>query len=176
MIKRIGIFGGSFNPPHKGHVEICRHIFKRNDVDQIWIVPCFKHPFDKDLAVYEDRIIMCRFAFSEFFGRVKISDVEKILGDVSYTVRTLDYFKARYPDNKYFLIMGSDTAEDAPTWKEAGRLRTLASIIEVPRGDSSPISNISSTDVRSAIKFGNKFAELVPRDVAVYIVTHGLYG
>jgi len=175
-MKRIGIFGGSFNPPHKGHVDICRYVFSLNQIDNIWVVPCFVHPFDKELAPFEDRITMCKFAFSEFFGRVKISDVEKALGGMSYTVRTLEYFKERYPDNKYYLIMGSDTAVDAPTWKEANKIKNLAKIIEIPRGDTSPISNISSTDVRNAIKFGNKFADMVPRDVAVYVVTHGLYG
>jgi nicotinate-nucleotide adenylyltransferase len=174
-MKRIGIFGGSFNPPQKGHVEICRHLLSKNLVDQIWVVPCFKHPYDKKLAPFADRVTMCRFAFTEFFGQVKISDAEKVLGGMSYTIKTLEYFKEHYPDNKYFLILGSDTAEEAPYWKDADKISALAKIIAVPRGFGSFIPNVSSTDVREAIKIGRKFSDMVTKEVAVYIVTHGLY-
>jgi len=175
MRKRIGIFGGSFDPPHKGHVEICRHLLVKNDVDEIWAVPCFMHPYNKVMAPFKDRVMMCKFAFEEFGGRVIISDAEKKMGDVSYTINTIEHFTERYPEYKFYFIVGSDTAKDAAKWKDSEKINSLIQLIRVPRGPDSLIPDISSTDVRNCIKNGKSFKELVTRQVAVYIVTHGLY-
>ncbi len=175
MRKRVGIFGGSFDPPHMGHVEICRYLLDHNDVDEIWVVPCFKHPFMKAMAPFEDRLMMCRFAFGQFGNKVKVMDVEKRLGDISYSLRTVEHLQGENPDIKFSLIMGSDTAKDTSSWKDAEKIRGIVPFLTVPRGPKSHIPDISSTNVRNCIKDGKRFVELVPTDVAVYIVTHGLY-
>lgn len=175
MRKRIGIFGGAFDPPHKGHVEICRYLLKNNDVDEIWVVPCFKHPFNKEMSTFSDRITMCRFAFAGFQGKVAVSDVESRIGEVSYTINTVEYLLGHEADKKFFLILGSDTAKDAVSWMDSARLRSMIQFITVPRGPASPIPDISSTEVRDNIKMGRSFIDLVPKEVAIYIVTHGLY-
>lgn len=176
MRKRIGIFGGSFNPPHKGHVEICRILITNNDVDEIWVIPCFKHPFAKELAPFEDRLNMCRFAFTNSTQRTRVLDVEKKLGGISHTVTTLEYLQHHHPDYKFYLIMGSDTAAEAKLWKDADKIASLVQFLPVSRGPQSKIPDISSTDVRMAIKNGKPFKDLVPNEVAIYIVTHDLYG
>lgn len=175
MRKRVGIFGGTFDPPHKGHVEICRYLLKNNDCDEVWIVPVFDHPYAKKCASFDDRITMCRFAFGSLGGKVKVLDTERQLGGISFTINTVSHLQSEHPDIKFSLIMGSDTLAESRGWKDADKLRGLVPFLMVARGEHSEIPNISSTDVRNCIKNGEKFADLVPQDVAVYIVTHGLY-
>lgn len=175
MATKIGIFGGSFNPPHKGHVEICRYLLSQNAVDQIWVVPCYKHPFDKELAPFEERVTMCKLAFGEFFGKIKISDIERTLGGVSYTVKTLEHLRESHPGNEFHLIVGSDAAKESTTWKEASKLSELAKLLEVPRGTNSPIPDISSTDVRKAVRSNKNISGLVTKEVAEYIISRKLY-
>ncbi|OGQ49633.1 MAG: hypothetical protein A3I09_01730 [Deltaproteobacteria bacterium RIFCSPLOWO2_02_FULL_47_10] len=175
MRKRVGIFGGSFNPPHKGHIEICRYLLNHNDVDEVWVVPCFKHPFGKELAPFNDRLTMCKFAFGGFEKSVRVSDIERTLGDISHTVKTLERLLQDYHDYKFFLIVGGDTTEESVMWHDAEKIRQLVQFITLPRGSESMIPDISSTNVREAIRHGRKFSDFVTREVAVYIVTHGLY-
>lgn len=175
MRKRIGIFGGSFNPPHNGHVEICRYLLDKNDVDEVWVIPCFKHPFEKGLAPFADRMTMCRFAFATFGSKVKVKDVEAKIGETSYTINTIEHVMAGHYDHKFYLVMGSDTAKEAFSWKDSEKLRGLIQFITLPRGPASPIPNVSSTDVRDAIAREKSFKEMVPKEVAVYIITKGLY-
>jgi nicotinate-nucleotide adenylyltransferase len=175
MRKRIGIFGGSFNPPHRGHIEMCRHLLENNDVDEIWVMPCFKHPFAKEMAPFEDRMTMCKFAFGEFHKKVKIVDIERKLGSVSYTLETVEYLQHHFPREKFFLIMGSDTVEEFSKWKDYQKIKLIIQTIQIKRGAGSNIPDISATEIRESIKKGRKFTELVSREVAVYIITHGLY-
>lgn len=173
--KRIALFGGSFNPPHVGHVEICQYLLDRGDCDEIWIIPCFQHPFGKSLAPFEDRLTMCRFTFQEFMSKVRVLDVEKRLGGMSHTVKTIQHLKIKYPNTKFMLIMGSDISEERSEWKDFDKIKEMVEVIEVPRGPDSPITDISSTEIRRRIQDGEKYVDLVPLPVAVYIITHGLY-
>lgn len=175
MRKRVGIFGGSFNPPHNGHVEVCRYLLRNGDVDEIWVVPCFNHPYGKELAPFADRMAMCRFAFNEFRSKVRVSDAESKLGDISYTVDTVRHFQGINPYFKFYFIVGSDTLDDINMWKGSLELRSMIQFVSVPRGGDSPIPDISASNIRDCIKRGKKFTELVPKEVAIYIVTHGLY-
>lgn len=175
MRQRIGIFGGSFNPPHNGHVAICKYLLSKNDVDEIWVIPVYRHPFGKQLVEFDDRMMMCKFAFGEFQGKVKILDVEKKLGNMSYTIDTIEHLQEQHPNNKFYLVMGKDSSDEASLWKDAKKLETMVQFITVPRGPTSFIPDISSSTVRDTIHNHGKFADLVPREVAVYIVTHGLY-
>lgn len=175
MHKRIGILGGSFNPPHKGHVESCRYLLENNDCDQIWIIPCFKHPYGKELAPFKDRLTMCRFAFGEFGSRVRVTDIEEKIGGISHTIKTVQYIQQHNQRDTFYLITGEDIKRETKFWKDSAKLRSLIKFITIPRGEKSPIPNISSTEIRQNIKQGRKFTDLVTREVAVYIVTHGLY-
>ena len=173
--KRIALFGGSFNPPHLGHVEMCRWLLDRGDLDAVWVIPCFLHPFEKPLVSFEDRYAMCLFAFSPLGRRVLVIDVERELGGLSHTVRTIKYLAQKYPRYVFQLVTGSDAAAETPAWKDAEEIQKLVSMITVPRGTPSPIPDISSHQVRECVHARQPFAHLIPKSVAVYIVTHELY-
>lgn len=173
--RRVAIFGGSFNPPHLGHREIISWVFARGIVDEVWVVPCFRHPFGKVLEAFEHRISMCRLAFGGLSLPVRVLNVEGQLGGISYTLRTLEHLKGLYPDIRFSLITGEDVQHEVKLWKEYDRIRDLSDIISIPRGPVSPIPDISSTDIRSRINSSESFAEMVEKEVAIYIITKGLF-
>lgn len=174
--RRIGIFGGSFNPPHKGHSEIIRWLFMKGQVDEVWAVPCFQHPLGKELAPFDDRISMCRLAFSKLHLPVSVNDVEKALGGASRTLRTIEHLLDLNPDKRFFLITGGDLEAQSEQWYRFDKLKALVDFIRIPRGPGSPIPDISSTMIREAIaQKGSSWRDKVEPEVAIYIVTKALY-
>lgn len=173
--KRVGLFGGAFDPPHLGHVAICRWLFTKQQVDETWVIPCFIHPFGKPLSPFEHRLAMCRFAFASFYKQVFVSAVEKDLGGISFTLRTITHLQQRFPSHRFHLIAGSDNEDRAAEWHKFDEIKKLVSVITVPRGNEGSIPDISSTDIRERVRRGERFAHLTPKEVAVYIVTHQLY-
>ena len=87
--EQVAIFGGAFDPPHNGHVAICTSLLDRGDVDRVRVVPCFRHPFGKPLSDFDDRYRMCCLAFDRLGRRIVVDDIERRMGGVSHTVRTL---------------------------------------------------------------------------------------
>lgn len=173
--KRVAIFGGSFNPPHVGHTAICKWLFARGIADEVWVVPCFIHPFGKELLPFDDRIAMCRLAFNKLGLKIAILDIERELGGVSYTKRTIEELKRRYPNHRFMLVTGDDVQEQTDGWREFGAIREMVDIVRIPRGAASPIPDISSTEVRRRLAERESHAELVENEVAIYIVTKGLF-
>lgn len=173
--KRVALFGGSFNPPHRGHTEIIKWLFARGIVDEIWVIPCFIHPFGKELLPFKDRLAMCDLAFKKLRLPIHILDVEQRLGGTSYTLRTVEVLKAENPDVRFLLVTGDDVQEETTKWQAFGRIRDLVEIVHIPRGPTSPIPDISSTDIRRRVEGGEPFAGLVEKEVAVYIITKGLF-
>lgn len=173
--RRVGILGGSFNPPHVGHSAICRWCLGQSFVDELWVIPCLEHPFGKEIAPFEHRFAMCRLAFEKLGPRVSVLDIERKLGGVSYTIRTIRELRARHPDFRFSLVTGDDVREQTDLWKDFADIRTLAEILRVPRGLRSPIPNVSSTDIRYRIDLREAYRDLVEPEVAVYIITKGLY-
>lgn len=173
--KRTAIFGGSFDPPHIGHVAICEWIFARELADEIFVVPCFIHPFGKHLTPFEDRYNMCLFAFGEMGPRVTVSKIERLMGGTSHTIRTIRHLIDGHPDRNFSLVTGGDIKAQAKAWLDFDQIRKLVPLIEIQRGPKSPIPDVSATEVRRRISAGEPFVDLVPRPVAVYIVTHRLY-
>ena len=88
--RRVAIYGGSFDPPHLGHVLSVAWTLSAADVDAVWIIPTWKHPFDKEHgATFDQRMRMCELAFA-VFREVEVSDIERRLGGISRTLHTLD--------------------------------------------------------------------------------------
>lgn len=173
---RIAIFGGSFNPPHVGHVEICRYLLKQGLTDEILVVPCWQHPFDKDLAPYDDRVAMCRLAFGAIKG-VEICEIERELGDVSHTVRTVDALAGKFPGAQLYLVVGSDLSREMESWRDIDELRRKVIVLTVPRGPGGPIPDVHATEIRKRALSGYPIADdLAPAGVANYIAFHKLYG
>lgn len=173
-MKRIGILGGSFNPPQIGHVALARYALDQNLVDEVCVMPCADHPYGKDLASFTDRLAMCQQAFHGI-PHVVISDMEAHLPAPNYTVQTLRHLHATVHNATFSLIVGSDVANDISNWKDSTELQKLATLITVPRGPHSPIPDASATEVRRRIHDGESIADLVPVPVAQYIQAQQLY-
>lgn len=169
---RIVIFGGSFNPVHNGHVAICRYVAGHDLADRMLVVPCYEHPFGKRLVAFEHRLAMCELALAPL-PRVALSPIERDLGGVSYTARTIRTLQARCPDARYALLLGSDL--DLSQWREAEWLRAHIDVLPIPRGPRSPIPDVSASAIRERIAHGDSILDSVPEAIAKYIVAERLY-
>jgi nicotinate-nucleotide adenylyltransferase len=179
----VGVFGGSFNPPHLSHVLALAVVLARFDVHRLLVVPTFQHPFAKSLAPYEDRVKMCELAMA-WLPKVEISRVEERLGGESRTLRTLEYLQTQYPNHPLRFIMGADQMLESSKWYAFDRIAALAPPIVLGRvgidypGAPPPVlPAISSTEVRNKLAEGalGPIEELVPRAVAEYAIARRLY-
>ena len=180
---QIALFGGSFNPPHVGHLMVCTWLLATRAADQVWLVPTYEHPFQKALAPWDDRLAMCA-ALTGFLGEgARVSEIEADLGGKSYTVRAVAALQAKYPKNTFELVLGSDLLDELPTWHEADRLKTLVSIRVVPRAgyaaddsEAQPMfPEVSSSQIRARLQAGETVDGLVPGEVLDHIRSRGLY-
>jgi len=174
--KKVGLLGGSFNPPHIGHVGMVRYLLKENKVDQIWVIPCFEHPFNKDLVSFDHRFKMCALAFEEFGNKAMIKDVEKKLGGKSFTLRTVEHLQKAFPDIDFVLIVGEDAAKESAVWKDAETLKKKITWLVIPRGPNSPIPDVSATEIRKCLGQGADTGDAIPPKVLHYIRERGLFG
>ena len=201
MVKKdkIAIFGGTFNPPHNGHVHLLKAFCDEIDFDKILIVPAavLPHKNAPDLAAGEQRLQMCRLAFPA----AEVCDIEVKNGGKNYTADTLEALKRVYPDSQFYFIMGTDMLLSFNSWRDPERilknadllcdardettsvreLRTFAKLMLGLREDQFIISDalplpLSSTEVREKCRRGESIADLVPPAVAAYIEKEGLYG
>jgi len=173
--KRIAIFGGSFNPPHVGHTEICRWLSGLGDCDEVWVVPCFVHPLGKRLIPFEDRLRMCELALTKLGLPIRILDIERELGGESRTLRTLEELMRRHPSYRFALAVGGDIGEQEKQWHRFDRIAKLVDIVRIPRGAGSHIPDVSSTELRRLIAAGEPYNDMVEREVADYIAKNNLY-
>jgi nicotinate-nucleotide adenylyltransferase len=177
------VFGGSFDPPHVGHVLAVAYVLATQDVDDVIVVPCFRHPFAKELTSFEHRFAMCELAMG-WIPRTRVSRVEEQLGSDSVTLRTLLHLRESRPGCGLRLVVGADVLLEAPRWTEFERVKQLAPLIVLGRAgvtaQGAPpavLPEISSTAIRSAIREGcrDRISPLVSREVLTYVVEHGLY-
>ena len=190
---KIGVFGGTFNPPHNGHVRLAKAAADQLKLDKLLVIPsCIPpHKIAAKLADGHERLEMCRLAFG-CDPRFEVSPMELERGSRSYTVETLRELKALYPDSELYFIVGSDMLESFDKWylwqeilslsvlcaasREAGyspdlsRFGKLAERIRIITLD--PLE-VSSTQIRNSA--GEVSSELLDPKVAAYIREHGLY-
>lgn len=177
---RVAFFGGSFNPPHVAHQFAALYVLETAAVDELWLVPCSKHPFDKVLAPFEHRLRMCQLAAAALGPRARVSDIEDRLGGESRTLVTLRALQAEYPTHSFHLVVGADIEPELRMWYGAEELLREIPRIVVGRGGFGQGSGlampaVSSTEVRARIARGDSVAHLVPRQVDAYLHEHGLY-
>jgi nicotinate-nucleotide adenylyltransferase len=148
------------------------------------VVPTFRHPFDKELAPFQDRLEMCRRAMAALGPRVEVSDIEaEIGGESSRTLVTLQHLAGQRPDAKLRLVIGADILPEREKWWRWSEIEALAPPIVVGRQgydvpDGLPpveVPGVSSTTIRQRLARGESIAGLVPRSVAVLIAERGLY-
>lgn len=199
---RIGLLGGSFNPPHNGHLAMAMAAKGAHSLDEVWLLVAARPPHKSadELADFKMRFEMARLAAQEL-PYLKASDIEARLPGVSYTYRTLEVIAEENPDALLFFIMGADTVPELATWKKPGRILELAAPVVIPRigfsaRDVDRLRNvlsekqldalresylemeavdISSTAVREGISRGVTVEHHVPRSVAEHIRRHKLY-
>jgi len=177
---RVAIFGGSFNPPHVAHQLVSLYVLETAAVDELWLVPCCKHPFDKALVPFAHRRRMCELAASALGPRVRVSDVEARLGGDSHTLVTIKALREAFPVHEFSLVVGADLEPELPLWYGADELlRTVPRIVVgragFSRGPEVSMPAVSSTEVRARLARGESVSGLLPRLVETYIRQHGLY-
>jgi nicotinate-nucleotide adenylyltransferase len=133
---KVAILGGSFNPPHLCHIFIAHYVLATAEVDQLWLLPCYKHAFGKILAPFHHRLAMCALAITSFQqDLVKVLPLEQERQGTSWTIDTVRYVKQKYPNIDFSWIIGSDVLDELDQWKEFGQLQHLISFLVVPRAD-----------------------------------------
>jgi nicotinate-nucleotide adenylyltransferase len=180
--RRVAVYGGSFDPPHLGHVLSVAWTLSAAEIDEVWIIPTWKHAFDKEHgAPFEHRMSMCELAFAPFRG-VEVSDVERRLGGVSRTLRTVETLEAEHPDAVFRLLVGADVLPSTDRWHRWDEVVRIAPPLvigrqgyPVPEGCPISIPNINSTDIRSGLTNAGDITGLVPFAVIEHIRSHDLY-
>lgn len=178
----IGIFGGSFDPPHICHVLVCQYSMAMGHVDRVLVIPTFSHPFDKNQTPYADRLAMCRLAM-QGFSDIEVSDIESRRDGYSYTIDTVRELISQMPGERFRLIIGSDILQETERWKEYPELTRLAPPLIVPRGEPLPggqdlfvFPPLSSTQIRESIRRGEDVSAAIQPQVLAYAMERDLYG
>lgn len=199
---RRAVFGGSFDPPHNGHINLVKQVYERFGLDEVIIMPAGISPFKKDMtripASGRQRFEMCRLAFDDV-PYVTVSDYEISLPDVSYTVGTVRHLRELYPDDELYLTVGSDMLMSFDRWWKFEEILSMCGLIAASREENGedaavlekkaeslrkygfvtvvPIDTleISSTEIRKKIKNSSDISCYVPKNVVKYISEHKLY-
>lgn len=190
---KVGLFFGSFNPIHIGHLIIANHIVEHSELDQVWFVVTPHNPHKKKSSLLADnhRLSMVNLAV-EGYPKLKSSNIEFSLPQPNYTVNTLVHLVEKYPTYNFSLIMGEDNLKSFPKWKNADVLLENYKIIVYPRilnnfinselethhnilKIDAPIVEISATLIRNSIKNGKNFKPLVPSTVWKFIDEMNFY-
>jgi nicotinate-nucleotide adenylyltransferase len=182
-LKNIAIFGGSFDPPHAAHVMAVSYAISCRRIDLVYVIPCYMHPFAKDISPFEHRFEMARLAFDIFSDHVIVSDIEKNFKGKSYTINTVRHLMKQHDNANFYVIAGSDIIKEKHEWKDFSELKKMVEFIFLHRsghaayGKTSPVRfpETSSTSIRRKIKKGLPVDDLVPAKVLKYIKQHGLY-
>ena len=175
----IALFGGSFDPPHVGHLLAAAYVLATEPVDELWLVPVEKHPFGKPLVgSYEHRVVLCE-RLAGHLPRTCVSRAEQESGQ-GRTVDLLEWLHRKHPQTRWALVLGTDLDTEKPQWKRFDRIEQLARIITVQRGGHAAeggvvIPAVSSTQVRALLKAGGDASRLVPRAVLEAIRDGGTY-
>jgi nicotinate-nucleotide adenylyltransferase len=181
---KIGLFFGSFNPIHHGHLMVASFIANHTDLQQIWLVvsPQNPHKTQSSLLNEYDRLHLAQLAIEDD-TQIKVSDIEFKLPKPSYTIDTLTYLQEKYPQHEFFVIMGSDSFQNLPKWKNFEALvknyqfivyrRPGFDISEKYGADvtylEAPMLELSATLIRNNCKDGITIRYLVPEDVRLEI-------
>jgi len=188
--QRWGVFGGSFDPPHLAHLLGVLYALEATNLHRVLIIPCYIHPFQKELTPFYHRVEMCKLAFGRLKDFVEISEIEKGIEGINYTIDTIIRLKQNYPSVNFHLIIGSDILDETSKWKDFERIRKEAPLIILPRpsfnkvnskyleGFSLPpffLPDINATTIRNLIKSGESVSQFLSPAVAEYIQKNNIY-
>jgi len=184
---RLGLFGGTFDPPHLGHLVVAQDVVDALRLDRLLFVPAGvpPHKLGRRISPAETRLEMVR-AVTAGNPAFEVSDAELSRVGPSYTVDTLAYFRQLYPDAEIFFVLGADQAAAFDTWREPEKVASLANLvvlaregIQVPDGEFVPVHvtrlDISATGIRGRVREGRSIRYLVPDEVRKIIESNRLY-
>jgi nicotinate-nucleotide adenylyltransferase len=148
----IAILGGSFNPPHIGHTFVCCYVLAATEVDQVWMVPCYRHAFGKPLEAFHHRFVMCRQAAAPLReSRVAVSAIEQERQGTSWTIDTVRALRARHPEHEFLWVIGSDVLTDLGKWRGIAELASMIAFLVVPRSGFLPASDGAGSATNPAV-------------------------
>ncbi|WP_374441552.1 nicotinate (nicotinamide) nucleotide adenylyltransferase [Epilithonimonas sp.] len=191
--KKIGLFFGSFNPIHIGHLILANYILEHTDMQELWFVVSPQNPFKEKKSLLKDhnRLDMVQLAIKNY-PKMRASNVEFSLPTPSYTIDTLTYLQEKYPEYTFSLIMGEDNLGSLQKWKNYELLLQNYEIIVYPRifGEEkrsdylqhqnihqidAPIIELSATEIRNLIKEGKNVRPMLPPEVFEYLDGSSFY-
>ena len=186
----IGLYFGSFNPIHLGHLIIANHVLNETDLKRIWFVVSPQNPFKSNNQLLDEnhRLHLVRLG-TENDNRIKVSDIEFNLPRPSYTIDTLTHLKEKHPDHGFSIIMGSDSFKNLDKWKNHEKIvkecpiyiykRTGFDVIDTHGANivelEAPLLQISATQIRKLIKDGKSIRYMVPESVREEIEIRKFY-
>lgn len=178
---KIGLFGGSFDPIHSGHLAVAEQVLENNLCDKIWFIPCYKNPLKKEPTKTQHRKKMIEIAI-EKKENFELNDIELNKKETSYTIETIKKLKREFPEHKFCFIIAAKGLDDFHKWKNHKELlkETEFIIVSVENAEELPsevqefnpkklkptkYSNVSSTIIREKILNGENVSDLLPEKV-----------
>ncbi len=191
----IGLFGGSFNPPHTGHLWLVDEFRIKGKLDLIWVLvsPEPPHKDPAELVTYQHRLEMTRLTFKQSFG-VELNTIEEVLQTPNFTFKTVEALKAKHTGSNFWLCIGEDSLYDLPRWEQPDRLLSHVNLLVARRDNFIPPPVIlpdewlrkvtfidieprstSSSEIRDRVASSHPIDGLVTPEVSNYISDHKLY-
>lgn len=188
-MKKVGILGGTFDPPHLGHLLIANEVYSELQLDEVWFMPNQEPPHKKQSGsvTNEERLEMLNLAIRDH-ECFKVEPIELEREGPSYTIDTMKILNERHPDLQFYFIIGADMIEYLPKWHNIDALIKLVQFVGVERPEYShqtdypvlyvdvPSMEVSSSMIRERLKKGRTVRYLLPDPVISYIEEKGLYG
>lgn len=202
-MRRIGVYGGTFDPIHLGHLILAEQCREAGRLDEVWFVPSGRQPLKQDHAItdFDRRVEMIELAIA---GQpaFRIEPIEKEMTGLTYTADMLALLHQRHPDDELFFLLGSDSLQDLHCWHDPHRVIASATLLVMLRAGHAtltaeqlraalslpaqlelrlefvpepPLIDLASSDLRRRIAAGRSIRYLVPRSVECYIADHRLY-
>ena len=190
---KITLFGGAFDPPHLGHLQIIASLFEQQLADEVWLVPTGVHDFDKQMSPAETRVDLLELAIKQlpekYQSKVRIEKCELEREGISQTAETLEELVKKYPSHQFSWVLGSDNLEKFHLWDGYQKILSNHLVYVYPRENFSmrplytgmvPLAGVkkveaSSTEVRKRLKISQSVIDLLPKSILDYIVEHQLY-
>ena len=196
-MKRIALYGGSFDPPHLGHIVTVKNLLNSGEVEEVWLVPTGDDRYDKPpVASSKHRLRMLELVLEHTLRdlpvRIETIQLEEKLKPGSQTINLIEHLKEKYPANEFKFVVGADKIGELPSWVEFERLKEMISFLVVPRPneqipekipdyvsilsfDNMLESEAASTEIRNALVKGDLLDKFLPKEVENYLAEFNIY-
>ena len=193
-MKKIGLYLGTFNPIHNGHITLANYFANIIDLDEVWVVLTPQNPFKKKYNLIEDdyRLEMANNTFNHL-KNIKVSDIEFKLDKPNYTIDTINRLSEDFPNKQFTLLIGEDNLANFHHWKDYSKILEVVEVFVYPRTTTTNVDNelinnkkikildapkieISSDEIRKKMKEGVDIKSYLPKVVYEYIIEKRLYG